>query len=279
MTPHRSHQAEEKARERLQILADSLRRAAKHPGKAESIHDLRVAIRRFTQVLRVFDGLFNHPRKMRHALRGVMDLCGEARNCDIAPGVLTDAGVPPDSGLEKRLKRRRARAGRDLAKLLDRWRVHSHMRLWQEWLRAQPSDAQPGDAQAHELLPRLSREFFTAGREAAKAGAGFRRMHRFRLLVKKLRYTIEIVGGEVLGSGEAQLDRLRGLQERLGAINDCVTTADLIDDIGLGAGGRRKIKAALNRLLERRAVDFRIYWRIQVSPKRTASRTRSRRKK
>jgi CHAD domain-containing protein len=274
MTPREAHQAEEKARERLQILAASLRKAAKHPGKAESIHDLRVAIRRFTQVLRVFDGLFSHPRRMRHHLRGVMDLCGEARNCDIAPEVLDEAGVPANSGLEKRLKQRRARAGRDLAKLLDRWRVHSHMRLWEEWLKTQPGDAQP-----LQLLPRLSREFFTAGREAAKAGAGFRQMHRFRLLVKKVRYTIEIVGGEVLGSGEAQLDRLRGLQERLGAINDCVTTADLIDDIGTGAGGRRKIKAALNRLLERRAVDFRIYWRMQVSPKRTASRVKSRRTK
>jgi CHAD domain-containing protein len=273
MTAHETRKAEEKAQERLQILAGGLLQVSKHPGKAEAIHDLRVAIRRFTQVLRVFDGLFSHPRKMRHPLRSVMDLCGEARNCDIAPEVLTEAGVPPDSALEKRLKQRRARAGRDLAKLLDRWHVHSHMHRWQEWLKAPSADAQPP-----QLLPRLSREFFAAGREAAKAGAGFRQIHRFRLLVKKLRYTVEIVGGEVLGSGEAQLDRLRGLQERLGAINDCVTTADLIDDIGLRAARRRKIKAALNRLLERRAVDFRIYWRSQVIRKRT-SRTKSRRKK
>ncbi len=203
-----------------------------------------------------------------------MDLCGEARNCDIAPEVLTEAGVPPDSALEKRLQRRRARAGRHLAKLLDRWHVHSHMRLWEEWLKAQPGDVQPP-----EVLPRLSREFFAAGRDAAKAGAGFKQMHRFRLLTKKLRYTVEIIGGEVVGSGEAQLDRLRGLQERLGAINDCVTTAEIIDEIGLRAPGRRKIKAALNRLLERRAADFRIYWRSQVSRKRSRSRTKSRRTK
>jgi CHAD domain-containing protein len=129
------------------------------------------------------------------------------------------------------------------------------------------------------MLPRLSREFFAAGREAAKAGAGYRQMHQFRLLTKRLRYTVEIVGGEVVGSGEAQLERLRGLQERLGAINDCVTTADIVDDIGPGAAGRRKIKAALNRLLERRAADFRIYWRMHVSPKRRASRVKSRRPK
>jgi CHAD domain-containing protein len=274
MTPHETQKAEEQARERLQILSETLRNAAKHPRKAESIHHLRVAIRRFTQVLRVFDGLFNHPRKMRHALRGVMDLCGEARNCDIAPEVLTEAGVPPDSALEKRLKRRRARAGRDLVKLLDRWRVHSHMRIWEDWLKTQPGDAPPP-----QLLPRLSREFFAAGREAAKAGAGYRQMHQFRLLTKRLRYTVEIVGGEVVGSGEAQLERLRGLQERLGAINDCVTTADIVDDIGPGAASRRKIKAALNRLLERRAADFRVYWRMQVRPKRRTSRVKSRRTK
>ena len=34
---------------------------------------------------------------------------------------------------------------------------------------------------------------------------------------------------------------LRGVQERLGAINDCVTTAELIDDCGVQGAGLRLV--------------------------------------
>jgi CHAD domain-containing protein len=65
--------------------------------------------------------------------------------------------------------------------------------------------------------------------------------------------------------GGPPLDALRGLQERLGAINDCVTTAGLLadidDEVDLNASERRKIKAAVNRLLARRTAEFRAYWR------------------
>jgi CHAD domain-containing protein len=254
-TPNPAREAEVKARERLRTLAASLSRTVRFPGEAESIHRLRVSIRRFTQVLRVFDGppgssiRFGHSRKMRRRLRGLMDLCGAVRNCDIAVEVLEAAGVPADLALDKRLRQRRARAGRELAKLLDDWRVHAHMRRWRGWLKAQATEARPPQA-----LPRLSREFLRSGAAAARAGAGFEQMHEFRLLVKRYRYTLEILD-------KPPIDALRGLQERLGAINDCVTTADVIDDINLSAAGKRKIKAALNRLLARRAAEFRTYWR------------------
>jgi CHAD domain-containing protein len=255
MTPHEAQQAQDKARERLRVLAASLRRAAKHPGKAELIHDLRVSIRRFTQVLRVFDGLFSHSRKMRRRLRRVMNLCGEVRNCDIAVEVLAEAGAPVNHALEKRLNQRRARAGRELAKLLDQRYVRSQIRRWRGWLKAQP-----GDERSVQALPRPAREFFTAGRAAAKAGAGYRQMHKFRLLVKKFRYTLEILGGK---SGGPPVDVLRGLQGRLGAINDCVTTGEIIDDMGLSTARKRIIKTALNRLLASRAAGFRVYWHSQ----------------
>jgi|SRR5579863_1060419 len=248
-TPAR--EAEAKARERLRTLVASLRRAAKHPGDAESIHRLRVSIRRFTQVLRVFNGLFSHSRKMRRRLRGLMDLCGVARNCDIALDVLAAAGVPADLALEKRLKQRRARAGRELARLLTDGDGRAGMRRWSKWLTAKSGHP---TASAPEVLPSLSHQFLTVGEAAAKAGAGFEQMHEFRLLVKRYRYSLEILGSP-------PIDVLRGLQERLGAINDCVTTADLIEGMHLGAVAKRKIKVALNRLIARRAADFRAFWR------------------
>jgi CHAD domain-containing protein len=261
MTAAKSNPAQAKARERLQALSISLRRAAKHPSEADSIHRLRVAIRRFTQVLRVFGSGFEHTRRMRRHLRGLMDLCGAVRNCDIAVEVLAEAGAPAHAGLKGRLKRRRVRVSRQLAKLLKDGDLRAHMRRWRGWLTGSSGEPPPAPA----MLSLESREFLRSGSAAARADADYPQMHEFRLMVKKLRYTLEI-----LGSGGAQLARLRALQERLGAINDCVTTTDLIAEMKLGTAEQRRIKAALNRLLARRAAQFRVYWRANFGRKGSA---------
>lgn len=255
-------QAEVKARTSLKFLKAGLRMAAKHPEKESSIHDLRVAIRRFKQVLRVFAAYFDHTRKMRRSLRGVMELCGAARNCDVALEVLESAGVPADRDLRRDLKTRRVRATRRLAATLADWRIRSHVR--REWLTAKTKEGPASKPASSEISP----DFLKSGAAAASAAAAYVQMHKFRLLVKKMRYT-----SEILGASEAQLNRLRGLQDRLGAINDCVTTADLISETDLPAADRRRIKAALNSLLAQRTAEFRIYWRTEYGPKRGKRRT------
>src|ERR1700686_5686988 len=99
-------------KQRFKILSAELRHAAKHPHDADTIHDLRVAIRRFTQTLRVFRDSFErtHVKKMRRPLRTLMYLCGDIRNCDIALEVLEAAGVPADKSLRRRLHRLRSGA-------------------------------------------------------------------------------------------------------------------------------------------------------------------------
>lgn len=241
------------ARERLRTLVASLRRAAKQPGNAASIHRLRVSIRRFSQVLRVFDGYFSHCRKMRRRLRGLMDLCGAVRDCDVASEVLATAGVPAHASFEKRLKQRRDRAGRKLTALLAEWGSQAGMRHWRGWLTAKGA-GQP----AAKARPLFTVDFMRAGMAAAKTDAAFEQMHKFRLMVKKVRYTLEI-----LSPDSAEIEKLRGLQERLGAINDCAITAELVEDLDLGAAQKRKIEAAVQRLLAHRVVEFRLYWRMK----------------
>ena len=258
MTRQSPQDAGTKAIERLKALTANLRRAAKHPGEEEAIHKLRVAIRRFTQVLRVFKSRFEHIRRMRHHLRGLMDLCGAVRNCDIAVDALKEAGVSPEPGLKRRLKRRRDRTARELADLLEDFGARSNLRHWRKWLKAKADDHAPAPA-----LPPLEREFRRSGAEAARAGADFAKMHQFRLLVKRYRYTLEI-----LGSNQARLTELRALQERLGAVNDCVTTAELIGQIEMPPSVRRRITIALNRLLARRSAEFRTFWRTQHGQRR-----------
>ncbi|HEY4361549.1 MAG TPA: CHAD domain-containing protein [Bryobacteraceae bacterium] len=238
--------------DRLKVLAVSLRRARQHPHNAEAIHKLRVAIRRFTQALRVFQDSFDpaHIRKIRRRLRKLMDLCGAARNCDIAVEVLEAAAVPADKPLQRELRRLRSRAERELVKRLSEKdsRVDTHH--WRTWLKS------PAAVEAGTVLPKLARDFSKAGTAAVRAQATYSEIHQFRLLVKRYRYTLEILGGP-----DQLLGLLRRLQEHLGAINDCVTTAELLDECGVQGVDLRRIKTALNRLLAHRTVEFRMYWR------------------
>lgn len=261
--PASPREAETKARESLTTLRAALRATAKNPDKAEPVHDLRVAIRRFKQLLRVYAAYFDRARKMRRGLRGLMDLCGGARNCDVALEVLHAAGAPAGRGLKREFKKHRAGAARELAATLKDWRVRSHMHRWREWLKAESG---PGVARA---LPKLDDEFLKAGAAAARAGAPYRRMHKFRLLVKKTRYA-----SEILGAPAAQIEQLRALQDRLGAINDCVTIGDLIGEMKVDEAERRRIKAALNRLAAKRAGEFRAYWRAHFGRKGVPRKTK-----
>src|ERR1700720_1934514 len=69
----------------LTDLSRKLGRTAKSAGPTP-IHDLRVAIRRFQQVLTAFKAAFpaHQRKKIRRKLKQVMDPAGDVRNCDIA---------------------------------------------------------------------------------------------------------------------------------------------------------------------------------------------------
>jgi CHAD domain-containing protein len=251
--------AQARAQQSLKNLSAALRAATRRPGKEKSIHDLRVAIRRFKQVLRVYAAYFDRTRKMRRGLRGLMDLCGEARNCDVAVEVLHAAGVQAERSLKLELNKRRAKATGDLARELGDWHIRAHMRRWREWLTVKGGE----DPAAKPLLPELSGEFLKSGATAARAEAGYRQMHKFRLLVKKTRYT-----SEILGAPKTRIETLRALQDRLGAINDCVTTGDLLAEIKLHGPERRKLQAALKLLAAKRSGEFRAYWSAHFGRKR-----------
>jgi len=240
-----------RAQQSLKNLRAAVRVATKRPGKEKSIHDLRVAIRRFKQVLRVYAAYFDRTRKMRRGLRGLMDLCGEARNCDVAVEVLEAAGVPAARWLKLELTKRRAKATRVLAHELKDWHIRANVRRWREWLTVKAGE----HPAAKPSIPELSGEFLKSGAAAAGAEAGYRQMHKFRLLVKKTRYA-----SEMLGAPKTRLETLRALQDRLGAINDCVTTGDLLADLNLHGPERRKLQAALKLLAAKRSGEFRAYW-------------------
>jgi CHAD domain-containing protein len=122
----------------LRRLAFQVNRAAKN-GEAEAIHDLRVAIRRFSRALRVFAQFFpgGSGKKVRRQLAHAMDAAASVRDRDIALELLAEAGIPARSAIVTRLGAERRHASHDLRLELRRWRMRSFSRKWRNQLELQ----------------------------------------------------------------------------------------------------------------------------------------------
>ena len=95
------------------------RRAVKHPDE-ETIHDLRVSIRRLSECLHEF-GPFLPPHKTKRTLKRLhklMDLAAEIRNRDIAIELAGDVAAD----LVVILQQEREQVKRKLHRALIRWR-------------------------------------------------------------------------------------------------------------------------------------------------------------
>ncbi len=239
-------------------------------GDADGIHDLRVSIRRLSQGLRAFEPWFEtaNVARVRRRLRKLMKRCAAVRNYDVALDVLDAAGWNA-SRLLGRLKRERGRARKDLAATLRKWRHRDRLKKWRDKLRAQqprPSARIPKGAieskaeNARRLLPRMLDELFRAGTRAARAGASHETMHQFRLKTKRMRYTLELFESVYGTKAEHLMDWLKSLQEKLGAINDCAMTLQMVKR-------NRRAAAAVRRLTGEREDEFRTYWESGPGPR------------
>jgi len=119
----------------LRRLAFQVDRAAKL-GDADSVHDLRVASRRFSRCLRVFGQFFPERawRKIRRDITGLMDVAGAVRDCDIAIALLGEAGIHGPKGLAARLDVERRKASRELSREIRRWQNGNFSRKWRSRL-------------------------------------------------------------------------------------------------------------------------------------------------
>jgi CHAD domain-containing protein len=247
---------------RLKKLDREVRRVARHPHHADVIHDLRVSIRRLKQELNVFEEWFEPKavKRIRRDLKNLLARCAAVRNCDIAAEILGAAGCPSPpllAGLEKERKRQQEQ----LARMLEKWRGTDRVRKWRGDLRVGRSVSKESPAEyAKRLLPAKIEDLFRAGREAAGLHSSQRNMHRFRLKTKRVRYTLELFERVYGKKTETMLESLKGLQEKLGAINDCATTEEMILR-------DRKAAAAVRRLGIQREGEFRAFWKKYFAPR------------
>lgn len=119
----------------LRRLAYEVNRAAKS-GDAESIHDLRVAIRRFSRCLRVFSQFYPDSswKKIRRRLSGLMVAAGGVRDLDIAMELLASAGAGRNRQLLSKLKQKRRQANRELFQEVHHWSRQGFSKKWRSTL-------------------------------------------------------------------------------------------------------------------------------------------------
>ena len=124
----RSYAKKQAARLLRKLNTEVARTSAK--GDPDSIHDLRVAIRRFSQSLRIFEDLFaaGKARKTRRQLKKLMSMAGEIRNRDIALDLVQQAGVHDGAALRAELQQERADAWKQLSASLRRRRKQRSLR-------------------------------------------------------------------------------------------------------------------------------------------------------
>jgi CHAD domain-containing protein len=119
----------------LRRLAYQLNHAA-HNSDAESIHDLRVAIRRLNRCLRVFAPFFpgDSWKKIRRQLAELMEAAGRVRDRDIALQLLAEAGISPHATIATRLAAERRKASHELLLEIRRWKGRGFSKKWRSRL-------------------------------------------------------------------------------------------------------------------------------------------------
>ncbi len=119
----------------LRRFAFQVNRTSKS-SEAESIHDLRVAIRRFSRCLRTFSQFYPDKswKKIRWQLGDLMGAAGAVRDRDIALDLLAAAGVSKRAAIVTHLQAERRQAAVDLLKELRRWKGRDFSQKWRSRL-------------------------------------------------------------------------------------------------------------------------------------------------
>jgi CHAD domain-containing protein len=187
-----------------------------------SIHEARVALRRVRAALGVIAAPDSDEIKLCRFLGREL---GRVRELDVTQELLANVGTRlPAAACAVAVVRRdvgqaRQRAARRLVKALDevklrplaRLRRARHLRVvifWKDWRVALPGELA---RRAHALRGAI---------DAAPATYMPNRLHRVRIAMKKLRYTLEVAGAAGLAIDRSLMRDLRKSQELLGAIHD-----------------------------------------------------------
>jgi CHAD domain-containing protein len=205
----------------------------------DSVHDLRVAIRRCESCLATFEAFFppRPAQRFHRRLRKVLKPAGAVRDRDITLVLARGAGVAVGSALVTESKKQRQRLAKSLRAGIKLWAKQNSSDKWRRRLAVTTPDkssknrwdrAATSSENAAAVLPKLTRQFFRAGRKVTAPETPDRKLHRFRLKVKHFRYTLELFRSCYGPTLDEHIGKLKKLQAHLGAMNDCASTIALL---------------------------------------------------
>jgi CHAD domain-containing protein len=253
-------------RQANRLLADLGRKLARTAESASpaAVHDLRVSIRRFTQVLAVFKAAFpaHERKKIRRKLKQLMDPAGEVRDCDIAAILIPKLDPKTAPQLRPKLQRDRKTAERKLTQSLRGLVDRELGAKWRVELEIDGTPAKNGSGRrefpqaAQQTVRKMATRFLTLGKKAASQETSAQEVHKFRIASKKFRYTLELVEPFYGGSLNPWLERVKEVQSVLGDSNDCETVYRMASAWNAGEGLIAKLEKRQNRKLKK----FRREW-------------------
>jgi CHAD domain-containing protein len=253
-----------------QLLSQQWQRLQKHVGRvlkhhpeaAESLHQIRVSLRRIGTWAEVFQGSLRLPKPLRpKRLRKLIKTLGPQRDLDVLLEILHEPcwqGIPADQQaelekLKEKLQRRQAQAEKHPRRILAEEDFLKFQAACEEWLvspRYRPAAQLPvQESLPHLLAPPVAAWFLQPGWRIPafpETEAQAEQLHDLRKATKRLRYQLEFFApfyGETLQSWVKALKRL---QEQLGRFNDLqVLQAQLPADSSLQNWLQEQQKLAL----------------------------------
>jgi CHAD domain-containing protein len=123
--------AQQQTRTLLRRLAYQVNQTARQ-GDADSVHDLRVSIRRFTQCLRTFAPFFRkvEAKRIRHKLKVIMQAASEVRDHDITLDLFEEAGIGKHSKAATLIDKQRKQAEKELMTVIRQSSRDNFSRKW-----------------------------------------------------------------------------------------------------------------------------------------------------
>ena len=225
-----------------QIFLQQLQRMQAHEAGSrtgddiESLHKMRVAVRRMRSLMRLLRGYYPDKTVARTEtrLRRIARVLGAIRDLDVLILDLQQFGatLPPESQqhanvLVSRLDRRRSKRRKRLNAFLDSKRYERSLRQLESFAGNQTRRAdrplRPYEPQElRHVLPSLlhQRLAIVSAYDAVLPAADDKRLHALRVECKRLRYAIEFFAPVLGASAASFLELVTAMQDTLGRIND-----------------------------------------------------------
>jgi len=221
----------------------AMRQVEKHLGRFEAhvkavlsapspdaIHDLRVATRRLSQALRVFRDALPEgvPNQIRGQMSEIRQEAGAMRDGDVMAGLFRSLKLGPTHRVFREIAQQRTAEEQKLKDSLAALAATGYRETWRAALSAHGTEEQDAVLYARGHLSRECGKYMAAGRRLVRKSRTPEQLHKFRILTKRFRYTLEMFS-DLYGPGlQQRLGRLRTVQETLGNLNDCVVASAML---------------------------------------------------